>query len=138
MRAEEIGDKNKEHLFGVGLSAANQIKYIELISLGSIDKSVVDNADILRFAIIKNCERFILAHNHSPNDSAPSEADIQVTLDVGMGAFATNITLVDHIIVTESEYYSFAENKQIYDYRDVYKLFNKMSTDRILKKSDIN
>lgn len=127
MRSEDENDKHKEHLFGIGLSASNQIQYIELISLGTLDSTLVNKQDVLTFAVQKRCPYFILAHNHNGEELIPSEEDIKVTMSVGVAGHLVDVMLVDHLIVNENSYVSLGEKGLIHEYANVYRTIEDMT-----------
>jgi len=127
MKSEDKNDRHKEHLFGIGLSASYQIQYIELISMGTLDNTLVNKQDVLTFAVQKKCPYFILAHNHNGEEIIPSEEDIQVTVNVGVAGHLVDVMLVDHIIVNEKSFLSLADEGLIHEYANVYKTIEDMT-----------
>lgn len=86
----------------------------EMITSGSLEKTVIDSARILRRAIEKQSAAVILVHNHPSGDPAPSQADIRQTEQVKRALAAVEITLQDHVIVAGDRFYSFSEEKTLY------------------------
>lgn len=82
----------------------------EVVSVGSIDCSVISPREIFYKAIIHNAAYFILLHNHPSGDPTPSENDKDVTLRMFECGQYMNIYLADHIIIGDNSYYSFREN----------------------------
>lgn len=83
----------------------------EKISSGSFDKTVIDTRRILRRAIEKQSRHVILVHNHPDGTAEPSQADIRQTDILRRALSAVEISLLDHVIVTDNNYYSFAMEK---------------------------
>jgi DNA repair protein RadC len=84
------------------------------ITKGSINESLAYPRDIFRPVIGQSAYAFVLVHNHSSGDPAPSEADIRLTRRLGEGARILQINMLDHIIVGQSfesrpGYFSFKE-----------------------------
>ena len=119
IRTQNEIDKVKEHFFVIGLDPAYKMKYIELCSLGTIDSSLVNKREILVYAIRQNCPYLILAHNHPSNITTPSPIDLKITNSIGVAANLLNIQLVDHIIITKEEYFSFVNSKLIFEYNKI-------------------
>ena len=109
MRENKIG-RNKEHFWVVGLSNINKILYIELVSLGSIKTTVVDPMDVYSWALQKSCVKLIFVHNHPGGELKPSEVDKDITDRMIQVGRIVNIKVIDHFIITEKKYYSFADS----------------------------
>jgi hypothetical protein len=116
IRRENEIDKAKEHLFVIGLSPAYKIKYIELCSLGTFNSSLINKRELLTLLVKHNCPYFILTHNHPSKDITPSEIDLINTIEIGIAGQLLDIQLIDHVIVTKNEYFSFANSKIILRY----------------------
>jgi DNA repair protein RadC len=91
------------------LFMTNSGKVIEKmkISQGGLQATVVDNRLIIKRAIELLATQMILAHNHPSDNAQPSQADITLTNRVKSAAELFDITLLDHIIITRSQIYSF-------------------------------
>ncbi len=109
MRENKIG-RNKEHFWVVGLSNINKILYIELVSLGSIKRTVVDPMDVYSWALQKSCVKLIFVHNHPGGELKPSKMDKDITDRMIQVGKIVNIEVIDHLIITEKKYYSFVDD----------------------------
>ena len=89
--------------------ACKIIKHIK-ISSGGIDGTYADVRSILREAIINRATQMALVHNHPSGNTTPSISDKQLTRKIKESCSIMNITLIDHLIICESAYYSFADN----------------------------
>lgn len=97
-------------VFGViFLNRANKITHFEVISKGGITCTVADPRIILRKALEQNALSLILSHNHPSGSLRPSYADEELTHKVKEAAGIFDIKVLDHIIVSEEGYYSFAD-----------------------------
>lgn len=85
------------------------------ISKGSVNYAYVSPRDIFRHAFDYSAVQFVLIHNHPSGDPTPSNDDIQITHRIQKGAQILELELLDHIIIGDNKYYSFYENKQIYN-----------------------
>jgi DNA repair protein RadC len=83
----------------------------EQISIGSTNFAYISVRDILGKALEKNAVLLILLHNHPSGDSTPSKEDIHITEHVSKCAKMMDMTLIDHIIIGDNEYYSFMEHQ---------------------------
>ncbi len=91
------------------LNRANKIKSYELISSGGLTGTVADPRIILKKAIEKEASSIILCHNHPSGNLRPSQADKQLTEKIKQAASYIDVSLLDHIIVSEEGYFSFAD-----------------------------
>jgi len=105
----DLFDREKEHLWVVGLNATNKIKYIDHVSMGSLKGTVAEPREIFRNAIHLGAANIIVAHNHPSGNNTPSERDIQLTKKITDAGVILGILLIDHIIVCEKGRYSFAD-----------------------------
>ncbi len=91
------------------LNRANKINHFQIISEGGITGTVADPRIILRKALEEDAVNLILCHNHPSGSLKPSRADEQLTTKIKEAARFLDITVLDHIIVSEDGYYSFAD-----------------------------
>ncbi len=102
--------RNQEHFWVVGLDNQNKILFIELIGLGAVNRVEANPPDVFRMAIYKLAVKMILVHNHPSGEISPSTQDQDFTdrmLKVGK---LINIDVVDHLVISEENYTSFADN----------------------------
>ena len=78
---------------------------------GGLDATIIDKKIVCKVAIDSLCSGVILVHNHPSGEVKPSKSDIQQTTDVKKALGVFDITLLDHIILSDQAYYSFAEEK---------------------------
>lgn len=108
LKSEDITDQTKEHFWSMGLNTKNRVLYIELISLGSLTESIVHPREVFKSAIIKNVCNLIFIHNHPSGEPEPSKNDIDITKILEEGAKILGLKVLDHIIISEDNYFSFA------------------------------
>lgn len=101
-------DQQKEHFWVMGLTVKNKIIYIELVSLGSLTEGIVHPREVFRSAIFKGVACLILCHNHPSGEAEPSAQDIVVTKTLKEGGKILGIKILDHIIISDDNLYSFA------------------------------
>ena len=106
---EQIGDYGREAFVVLALNTRHGVNAPSIVHLGSATESIVDTSDILRVALYSNARCIIIAHNHPSGEASPSAEDRAVTKKVKEAATLLNITLLDHIIIGDGEYYSFAD-----------------------------
>ena len=105
-----LGELPHEEFWVLYLNNANKIIYKAQLSKGGITGTVVDVRLLLKTAIEQNALGIILTHNHPSGKLIPSESDIQVTQKIKTAAKQLDISLLDHLIITEQSYYSFADD----------------------------
>ena len=106
-------DRDKEHFWLVCLANNNKILMIELISLGSVNATVVEPMDVFSFALQKRAVKLILVHNHPSGELAASTADLNITEKMfAIGKFVS-VPVIDHLIISETGYMSFSDKGMI-------------------------
>lgn len=97
-------------VFGVlYLNQSNKINHFEIISKGGITGTVADPRVILKKALDAECTSLVLCHNHPSGNLNPSRADQELTRKIKTAASYFDIKVLDHLIVSEEGYYSFAD-----------------------------
>ncbi len=89
------------------LNRANHPIHKEQISLGGLSSTVFDIQKILRSAILNSASGIIVSHNHPSGSPIPGKEDIQATKKLDTACKNIDIALFDHIIITDSSFYSF-------------------------------
>lgn len=108
MRAR-LGDHRHEVFAVVFLNRANKVNHFEIISQGGITGTVADPRVILKKALESDAVNIILCHNHPSGSLKPSRADEELTLKIKEAAKLLDIRVLDHLIVSDAGYYSFAD-----------------------------
>ena len=106
----QLRDKLHEVFAVAFLNRANKVNHLEIISEGGITGTVADPRIILKKALEYNAVNIVLCHNHPSGSLKPSRADEALTKKIKEAALLFDITVVDHIIVSEDGYYSFADD----------------------------
>lgn len=106
----QLKDKLHEVFAVAFLNRANKINHLEIISEGGITGTVADPRIILKKALEHNAVNIVLCHNHPSGSLKPSKADEVLTRKIKEAALLLDMTVVDHIIVSEDGYYSFADD----------------------------
>jgi DNA repair protein RadC len=108
-----LKDYRHEVFAVIFLNRANRVISFEIISEGGITATVADPRIILKKALEENAVSLILCHNHPSGSLKPSRADEELTLRIKEAASYLDINVMDHIIVSEDGYYSFAEEGKL-------------------------
>lgn len=109
LSAEDADSREREHFWALGLNTKNNVKYIELVSLGSLTASLVHPRELFRLAIVNGCAALIVCHNHPSGDTKPSQEDIILTRRIHQASEILGIQVLDHVIIGEG-YFSFRDN----------------------------
>ena len=92
-------DQEKEHFIAVGLNAKNEIKFVDLVTLGTLDASLVHPRETFRRAVEQAAHSIAIIHNHPSGDPAPSQEDRNVTERLIKAGKVLGIEVLDHVIV---------------------------------------
>ena len=84
----------------------------KMITVGTIKSTQIDHRRIIKEALLTNATAIILFHNHPSGTPTPSVADINETNKLKKACDIFDISLLDHIILTDESYYSFADETQ--------------------------
>jgi DNA repair protein RadC len=104
-----LKDYNYEVFAVVFLNRANKVNHFEIISKGGITGTVADPRIILKKALEEDATSIVLCHNHPSGSLQPSRADEELTKKIKEAANYLDIKVIDHIIVSEEGFYSFAD-----------------------------
>jgi DNA repair protein RadC len=105
-RAENEIDRMKEKCWVVGLNTKNFIIYVELVSMGTLNASLVHAREVFRFAIMRAVSGIILVHNHPSGDMRASDDDLSLTKRLYDAGKILGIDLHDHIIIADGSDYT--------------------------------
>jgi len=108
-----LGDKEYEYFCILLLDRANKVISPEMISEGGVSGTVADPKKIFRIVLEKNGSSVILCHNHPSGNIEPSEADIRLTRKLKEAGSLLDIQVLDHLIIGDDKYYSFADENMI-------------------------
>ena len=101
----------KEHFLLVTLNGSNEIIQIHVISVGTLNRTLIHPREIYGTAMREDAAAIIVCHNHPSGNCEPSEEDVDVTHNLERVGEIMGIALLDHVIVCRDSYFSFADNK---------------------------
>jgi len=105
----EMADLGHEQFYVLYLNKANRVMAHRQISSGGVAGTVADIKIILRYGIEMLSSAIIAVHNHPSGNLKPSQADIDLTKKLKEAARLMDVFLLDHLIIGENRYYSFAD-----------------------------
>ena len=101
---------HKELFFVIILTKANRILGFSEIASGNGNSVILSLKEIAQICILGNASGCILVHNHPSGGLTPSECDLKVTRKVQEVLKLIEVTLLDHLIITQEDYFSFADD----------------------------
>ena len=104
-----IGDLFYEEFWVIFLNRANRIISTKKLSMGGMTGTVIDVRLVLKAALEQHATSMIFCHNHPSGNLEPSDADKKITQQLKEAAAVMEIPVVDHLIVTQAGYFSFAD-----------------------------
>lgn len=107
----DLLDKTIEEFWIILINRANYLIKKQSISSGGLTTTLVDPKTVFKAALDHQAAGIILAHNHPSGNTEPSAKDIALTKKIIHGGQLLDITVLDHIIVAGSTYFSFADNR---------------------------
>ena len=108
---KDIRDNKKEHFVVLFLDARNQEMKREIISIGSLTANFVHPREVFEPAVRYLAAQIIIAHNHPSGDPSPSQEDSEITKQLVDAGKLLGIELKDHVIVSKTNFFSFADHK---------------------------
>jgi DNA repair protein RadC len=101
--------ETKELFMTLHLDSKNRIICMDIVSMGSLNQSIVHPRHVFSTACISNAAAIICVHQHPSGDPSPSSEDIAITRRLKEAGEIMGIKILDHIIIGEGEYLSFVE-----------------------------
>ncbi|MBE8163467.1 MAG: JAB domain-containing protein [Bdellovibrionaceae bacterium] len=99
-----------EEVWVVALNSHKNPLKTQCIFKGTVDCCILHPRDIFRFAYKENASGIIIAHNHPSQYPQPSKEDVLITKKLKKASYFLNLPLIDHIIISATTYFSFADN----------------------------
>ena len=107
----------QEYFYVFYLDTKKNLIERKVLFMGTIDRSVVHPREVFKNAYLFSASSFICMHNHPSGDIFPSKADIELTNSLKEIGKLQGIEMLDHIIVSDTTYFSFYENKLMEDFK---------------------
>ena len=102
-----------EECWAIFLNRANYVLGKERMSVGGMDSTVIDTRAVIRRALDRKACSVILVHNHPSGSAMPGQADIRQTAVLRKALQACELQLMDHVVVAEDSWYSFADEQLV-------------------------
>lgn len=105
----DLRDLKKEHFVALYINARNKLIHKEVISVGTLTANLVHPREVFEPAMIRAATEIVVAHNHPSGDSEPSGADLEITKRLVEAGKILGIKVLNHIIITKENYFSFQD-----------------------------
>ena len=106
-------DKTQEYFYTLYFNSKQELIDKKLLFMGTVNRSIVHPREIFKYAYILSASSIICLHNHPSGDINPSEEDITLTNALVEIGKIQGIPVLDHIIISNHNYYSFSEHNRI-------------------------
>ena len=103
-------DRDREHFWTISLDNANKVLNIELVSMGTINQTLVEPMEVFSVPLQKRAVKIIIIHNHPSGEIKPSDADKDITDRLIQVGKIMNTPVLDHLIITEKTFFSFEDS----------------------------
>lgn len=103
----------REHMYVLYVDNSNKIVGYQLLSVGGITSTLMDIRILMQGALLTSSVGLVLIHNHPSGKLKPSVMDKNLTQKVKEAGKVLDIKLLDHLIITEQSYYSFADEGEL-------------------------
>ena len=113
LRAIGLASQEQEHIVALIMNPKNMVTGYYTVVIGLADIAYVHSRELYRQAIVLNATGLIMSHNHPSNHVEPSADDIRLTSSMKDAGNIIGIKLLDHIIVSETSYFSFREKNML-------------------------
>ena len=103
-----------EELWAIYMNMSSRIVKMKRISVGGIAQTLVDIRILLKEALLCNAVAMTICHNHPSGNVRPSSADDQLTEKISKACKTMDIRFLDHLIIADDTYYSYADEGRLY------------------------
>jgi DNA repair protein RadC len=102
-------NRDREHCWLMHLDASQRVRCVELLALGTQRTVLIDPMEVYHRAIVRRASSVVVIHNHPSGNLKPSRADKIVTEKLMQASQFASVRMLDHLIISEEGYYSFAD-----------------------------
>jgi len=105
----ELKNSDREKFICMHFNVKNQIISYEVVSMGSLNSSIVHPREVFKAVILANAASVLFMHNHPSGDTTPSMDDIEITKRLCRAGEILGIQVLDHLIITRNNHLSFTQ-----------------------------
>jgi DNA repair protein RadC len=106
-------DRKREHFLSISLNGAHEVIHSRVVSIGTVNRTFVHPREVFSDPLTDRAAAVIVAHNHPSGNVEPSREDADITHRLTESANILGIDLLDHIVFSMNEYYSFLEHDRL-------------------------
>ncbi|TVR69163.1 MAG: DNA repair protein RadC, partial [Spirochaetaceae bacterium] len=110
---QHYADRRQEHFIAISLNGAHEVNAVRIVSVGLVNRTLVHPREVFSDALKDRAAAIIVAHNHPSGNVQPSGEDRAVTETLVEAGDILGIRVLDHIIFSPREYYSFREREEL-------------------------
>lgn len=108
-----IGDADREVCAMIALDTKNNINAIHIVSIGSLNASIVHPREVMKLCLLANCASYVIFHQHPSGCADPSTEDLVVSSRLKEASEIVGIEMLDFLIIGELTHYSMKEHGRI-------------------------
>jgi DNA repair protein RadC len=109
----QFGARPVEHFGLVLLDTKHRLLRVSVVSVGTLDASVVHPREVFREAVSGGAAAIVLFHNHPSGDPRPSAEDVRLTKRLLAAGDLMGIDVLDHVVISETRFFSMKDNKSL-------------------------
>jgi len=102
-------DRRQERFLCLSLNGAHEVLVVRIVTIGLVNRTIIHPREVFADPIIDRASAVVVAHNHPSGNIQPSEEDNEITRRLKIAADILGLNLLDHLIFTESMYFSFRQ-----------------------------
>lgn len=106
-------DRKQEHFICISLNGAHEVLASRIITIGLVNRTLIHPREVFSDPLIDRASAVLVAHNHPSGQVFPSREDEEITRRLKATAELVGITLLDHLIFSESGFYSFSQEQKL-------------------------
>ena len=109
----QLEDLDVEEFWALFLNPKHELLRRVRICRGEVSENAADPRNIMRFGVLYNATYIVTVHNHTTGNPSPTKFDSTIAAKLTQAAESVRMTLLDHIILADEQYYSFKDNKKL-------------------------
>ena len=109
----QLEDLDVEEFWALFLNPKHELLRRVRICRGEVSENSADPRNIMRFGVLYNATYIVTVHNHVSGNPSPTKFDSTIAAKLTQAAESVRMTLCDHIILADEQYYSFKDNKKL-------------------------
>jgi DNA repair protein RadC len=106
-------DRKQEHFLSLSLNGAHEVAATRVVSVGLVNRALVHPREVFAEALVDRAAAVVVAHNHPSGNVEPSPEDREVTIRLQKAGRTLGIALLDHIVFSQTGYFSFLEQGEL-------------------------